>query len=431
MAENGQQGTVDSATQDISNAVRMGTDAARSAKTIGKAAAQAASGNVVGAAASILKDPKILRMLLIIILSPIIFLAAIIIVFLYALPTAIFEAVSSYVNQVVEDWQEGVYSSDSGIFVAGFIETIKQGGRIIGDALNTAGEFLVGVWNGLTSWFTADSSTGDEGERVDDNIEELDEESLHVTQSELAETNTLLEKVRACQDKISLRQSQIRSAIQSNQTAINLIFQDKFDGTYDVWGGTTLNIMAPEISQSEAIRLLSAYTVTEGASLQDMRLSDFLKWLGYYREFSGSNTKFKLGGDTLYIWTSVKTWCGTFMPQYLVEQRNQDIQAKIEEKIANGEEYDEAEIRAEVKKEYEQYQGPATDLLLTVDCPDFDTVIPTYTEVPSADGEGTDTVCSVSITITIGTRSVSDLATNVIGFWSGYLDGEATEEPAA
>lgn len=429
MAENERQGTVDSAKKDISGAVKMGAEAAQTAKTLGKAAAQAASGNVAGAVVSLLKDPQTVRNLLIIILLPVIFLAAIIVVFLYALPTAIFETVTSYVDQVAEDWAEGVYSSDRGVFVAGFIESIKAEGRIIGDAVGAVGDFFVGIWNGLTSWFTADSSAGGEGTRVDDNIEGLDEESIHITQNEQAETNTLLEKVSACQDKISLRQEQIRNAIQSKQPEIDKIFQERFAGTYDIWGGTTLNIMAPEISQSEAIRLLSAYTVVEGASLQDMRLSDFLKWLGYYRELTGNKTKFNLGGDTLYVETAVKTWCGTFMPQYLVEQRNQDIETEIAEKVSNGEEYDEAAIRAEVKKNYEIYQGPATDLLLTVDCPDFTTVPPIYTVVKV--GNMSYTVCSVSITITIGTRSVNDLATNVIGFWPGYLDEGLNEPPAA
>lgn len=421
MAAEGQQNTLDSAKKDVSSAVKMGAEAARTAKTVGKVAAQAAAGNVAGAAVTLLKDPKTVRNLLLIILVPIIFFACILVVFLYALPTAIFEAVTSYVDQVKEYWEQGVYSSEGGIFVAGFLQTIKTGGKIIGDAISSVGNLLSDAWNGLVSWFTADSSSGDEGARVDDNIEELDDEALHVTQDETAETNTLLAKVDACKQKISLRQSQIKEAIQAKQGEIDQIFRNKFAGTYDVWGGTTLNILAPEVSQSEAIRLLSAYTVIEGASLQDMRLSDFLKWLGYYREFTGNHTVFNLGGDTLYVEPAVKTWCGTFMPQYLVEQRNQDIEARIQEADANGETYDKDAIRADVKKEYEQYQGPATDLLLTVDCQDFTTVPPIYTIVSTEDG-GSYIVCSVSITITIGTRSVNDLASNVIGFWSGSLN---------
>lgn len=423
------QTALDSARRDVGNAVKMGKNAAKGAKTIKKAAAQAASGNIAGAAATAVMNPAVLGVMLLIILSPIILLVAIIVFFLYALPTAIFEAVTSYLSQVAEDWEEGVYSSDSGIIMAGVVETLKTGGRMVVDAINTAGDFIVGLWNGLTSYFVSDSSSGDEGERVDDNIETLDDQALHVTQDEQAERATLLAKVDACRQKISLRQRQIRSAILVRQWDINELFRQRFEGTYDYWGGTTLNVLAPEISQSEAIRLLSAYTVTEGASLQDMRLSDFLKWLGYYRELTGSHTVFRLGGDTLYVDTAVKTWCGTFMPQYLVEQRNQDIEAIIKEKVENEEEYDEDEIRADVKRRYEQYQGPATDLLLVVNCPDFATVQPHYSTIEVEDEEFV--ICSVSIVISIETRPVESLASDVIGFWTGPVKGaESTEADA-
>lgn len=429
MAAESNQNALDSARRDVGNAVKMGKDAAKTAKTVGKAAAQAASGNVVGAAVTALKDPAVVRIMLLVFLFPVILLVTVIIFFLYALPTAIFEAVTSYLDKIAEDWAQGVYSSDGGVIMAGIVESLKSGGRIIADAVSTAGAFVADLWNGLTSWFTADSSSGSDGQRVDDNIETLDDQALHVTQNEQAETETLLAKVDACRQKISLRQNQIRDAILGKQGAINGLFKKKFEGTYDLWGGTTLNVIAPEISQSEAIRLLSAYTVVEGASLQDMRLSDFLKWLGYYREFTGDHTVFNLGGDTLFVNAAVKTWCGTFMPQYLVEQRNQDIEAIVKEKVEKKEEYDQDEIRAEVKRQYEQYQGPATDLLMVVNCPDFTTIQPQYSTVKSGDKELV--VCSVSVVISIETRSVDSLASDVIGFWAGPVsDAESAESDA-
>lgn len=51
----------DSVERDIQGAVKMGADAARTAKTLGKAAAHAAAGDVAGAAAEVVKDPETLK----------------------------------------------------------------------------------------------------------------------------------------------------------------------------------------------------------------------------------------------------------------------------------------------------------------------------------------------------------------------------------
>lgn len=45
-------------------------------------------------------------------------------------------------------------------------------------------------------------------------------------------------------------------------SAIDQVFRSRFAGTYDVWDGTTINVVYNDVSQAEAIRLLSAFTVT-------------------------------------------------------------------------------------------------------------------------------------------------------------------------
>lgn len=425
MADN-QENTLESAQRDISNAVKMGANAAKTAKTVSKVAAQAASGNVAGAAVTLLKDPQTLKKILIIALLPVFFILCLGVFFLYALPTAIFEAVSSYFDSVGEKWEEGVYDSEGGIILAGVFETIKAGGRIIGDAVGGALDIVKGIWDGLTSWFTSDSSSNDgSGNRVDDKTESLtpDGTELYITHEEPAEKETLLNKIESCQKKIDLRADQIKQAILDQHSAIDQVFQDQFAGTYDVWDGTTINVVYNDVSQSEAIRLLSAFTVIHGASLEDMHLSDFLKWLGYYREFSGAHTEFNLGGDNIGVTATVKTWCGTFMPQYLQEQMEQDIETREHEIAKNGgsDEQIEAERKA-IKASYERFQGPATDLLLIVDCPDFEDVQPIYRTVVNDDGSVI-VHCSVSFSVAIRTRAVETLSTEIIGFWDKDLEG--------
>lgn len=433
MNDNSQENTLDSAQRDISNAVKMGADAAKTAKTVGKVATQAASGNVAGAVVTLLKDPQTLKKILIIALLPVFFIVGLGVFFLYALPTAIFEAVTSYFQSVGKEWEEGVYGAEGGIILAGVFETIKAGGRIIGDAVGGALDFVKGLWDGLTSWFTSDSSSDDgSGARVDDGTETITEDGteIYVTHEEAAEKETLLNKIQACQDKVGLRADQIKQAILDQHTAIDKIFRNRFAGTYDVWDGTTINVLYNDISQAEAIRLLSAFTVIHGASLEDMNLSDFLKWLGYYREFSGAHTEFNLGGD-IGVTAKVKTWCGTFMPQYLQEQMEQDIEAMEHEIAENGGSEDQIEAeRKSIKTSYEQYQGPATDLLLIVDCPNFENVQPIYRTVENDDGSVT-VHCSVSFSVAIKTRTVEDLSTEIIGFWDKDLEGVMADGAAS
>lgn len=73
----------DSVERDIQGAVKMGADAARTAKTLGKAAAHAAAGDVAGAAAEVVKDPETLKKILLILLIPVISFVLITTMFLY------------------------------------------------------------------------------------------------------------------------------------------------------------------------------------------------------------------------------------------------------------------------------------------------------------------------------------------------------------
>ena len=162
-----------------------------------------------------------------------------------------------------------------------------------------------------------------------------------------------------------------------------------------------------------------------------MNLSDFLKWLGYYRELSGANTKFNLGGDSIGVTAKVKTWCGTFMPQYLQEQMEQDIEAKEREIAENGGAESQMEAaRKSIKTSYEQYQGPAADLLLVVDCPNFEDVQPIYRTEIAEDGSII-IHCSVSFSVAIKTRSVDTLSTEIIGFWDKDLEGAMADGQVA
>ena len=117
--------TVESAQRDISSAIRMGKNTARSAKNLSKAAAKAASGNLVGAAVDVLKDKETMKRVLILLLIPILCFAMLGTFFLYALPVSIFEGVVSYFDGIAEQWNQLVYDGGGSIAFKKFTATIR------------------------------------------------------------------------------------------------------------------------------------------------------------------------------------------------------------------------------------------------------------------------------------------------------------------
>lgn len=421
----------DSAAKDISGAIQMGREAAQGVKTVAKAATMAASQNYVGAVLTLLKDPQTLKKILIIALIPILLFSALIIFFLYALPTLIFEAVVSYFQEVGERWQETTYAGGGNVFWQGVWATIKTGGEIIGD-------IATGLWNGLTSLFTTDSGedTGAASDPLSDNGMEIQimqdgpnyVEAISNPDAMLdgAEYFTLLRKVDACVDKITARENAIRTAITGQTSQIQNVVNTQYASSYDHFT-TTVNVTTEPMSQSGAIQLLSLYTVQTNASLQELKLSDLMKWLGYNGNNLGT-TSFSLGD--LGVSCSVKTWKGEFLPQYLLEQRQQ-------EKLMSD---DGAPIT-----DYTPYMCPAVDLVIVVDCPNIND-IPVMTSTidvpygvvdedgaPVMDEEtGTqktevrqETVGSATVNITVRTRGVNSLA-QLAGLWDGSLSQEQT-----
>ena len=140
-----------------------------------------------------------------------------------------------------------------------------------------------------------------------------------------------------------------------------------------------------------------------------------------------------------------KTWCGTFMPQYLEEQMKQDITAKSMELAQAGTLSSNEDYARDIREEYENHMAPAADLLFVVTSPDFsDSSAINLTSYVDDDGI---THYSAYFSVSISMRSIDELATDIMGFWSGDLSGigvsqseddtaqepedELEEEPAA
>ncbi len=245
---NAEQSTVDSAKQDIAGAIRMGQSTARSAKTISKAAAEAASGNVAGAVVTVAKDPETLKKLLIILMLPVLIFSLLGVFFLYALPVSIFEGCQSYCEEIAEDWREHVYDGGGDITFKKIVATIKVGGDVTGD-------FFKSIWNGIKGLFTKDAG-GDAGS-TNDTLSDTGIE-LQVTQVEASEKQSLQNKITACINKIDARSAEIQDAINENSDKIASAISAQLNssGEYDELN-VQVQVSRNSMSQDGALQLLS------------------------------------------------------------------------------------------------------------------------------------------------------------------------------
>lgn len=391
--------SLESARKNVSGAVRMGADAARTAKTVSKAAAKAGAGNITGAAKDVLKDPQTMKMIIVLALIPALILTGTMIMFLYALPTTIFEGVCSYFDHVEEIWAEDAYAGGNDTFWSGIWAAVKTGGSLAEEAVTDTAR---NIWNGLKGLFgfnaAADENGGYGGNDLTDGME------LHVTQQEEAERSTLEKKIETAMDKIEAREGNIKAAIQRRSgdisSAVANVYADDYDQFYVV-----INITTEELSKSAAVDLLSLCTVQEGASLNEISLSSFMKWLGWYNSANTSTSYFNLSDILSNV--EIKTWRGTFLPQYLVEQRKQEI-----------------EMFGEEKTDFDRYRCAAIDFLIVVDCPNMSDIIIERDVVEAGeDEEGNaiyETVGTAYVNIRIYPRNASSLV-SAVGLWNGDL----------
>ena len=220
LGDDKEKSTAQAASDDLRGAINMGKGAAHTAKTVSKAAAQAASGNVAGAAVSILKDPETMKNLLIIILLPIIFLATVMVVFLYALPTAIFESVVSFFAHVKEAWNTAKLSNEYG---GGFLSTLIGATiQLSNDLPDLIGGKIQGIWNSLKNVFADDEGKDyekNQTEAISDNGAELT-----ITAQEASEKLAIVKKAVAINKKYDIRAQQIKVALDGDGTSIKNSF---------------------------------------------------------------------------------------------------------------------------------------------------------------------------------------------------------------
>lgn len=410
-------------------AIRMGKQAAKTAKTLAKAAGRASVGDFAGAAVEVAKDKETMKTLLMVVLIAALIFSFIMISFLYALPTSIFESITDLYSNASELYDEIVYSNKNEVnWALNVLDCTTQLLRGAGTELSV---FLEDLWG----WIVEGSDTAEQS--MDDGSE------LAIIAVEAAEKLSVIKKAVAANDKYLMRAVQIYEEIDAHRLEIRHYMASQFPddgyalisvsqvGTIKHLGSDTYrnySVSAPygqaptqvierlshivtqlrsattqeradelnaeidsiieeefpmpgagDTNNQDSLAVLSLLTAQQGGSLSDMKTSDFMKYLGYYDSdnFWDRNTSFDIGGAAT---GSVVDWKGTFKPQYLMEEIKHYQSERTFAEISGD-----ADRITEMDGYIEALEGQGIafiDLLVKLDYPtlDLSLSVPTITE---------------------------------------------------
>lgn len=377
-------------------------DTAQKAASLGKSAGAAATGNPLVAAYQASKAGSgLTKAAAAFLIGTLIFLGSLTSLFLYALPTSIFEFAETYTKDYyAEKYEAAVFGSEGEIHWAKFVEGIKIGGEIAGDVIEALGDTLKEF---ITTHIPFFSSSNTDNKSEDIESYSADGEELKVTQLEAAEKSTLEDKIEATQKKVKVRSEDIEDAVRNiskgDNSEIAKAVKEYYNsnGEYDEFKVNT-SVKRYGLSKEGAIAVMGLYMVQEGGSLDDVRLSSLLKWLGYYDGTESERLDFKVLGVDCHV----KTWQGTFLPQYLHEQKHQE-----ETKYKTA------------KTTFEDYQTAAADLILEVDIPEMEDITVQSYEHKEEDGS-IKRVGIATVNIKVQPRELEEIA-DIMGMWIGDL----------
>lgn len=349
--------TSDALSEGVQAGARAAEQAASTVRHTVSAAGKAASGNLLGAAADLAKDKtwRTIACFLAVAIAFSVFCA----VFLF--PMTLFEASA----KLAEEWKIEYYSG--------------TGGRLI-SFLKATGSL---IWNAIKG---ESSGEGDTDLATDSDLELIDS---------IPDLNSVYaRKIQAAKDKITARQKQIIDVINLDASSGQISsvmygrYLSEFTGNgyehdvqyipgtnriqssvINVYDGTQIVALNRTVKDLEALQLICLHTTQKNGDLSNIKLSGFMKWLGY----NGTDNRtisFPLGNTGIQY--SMKSWTGGFLPQYLED-----------EAASLG-----------MTEEYEKKYGAAiTDMIIQVNCPDLYSIQPQMTEELKYEaGTGTMTV---------------------------------------
>ena len=382
---------------------KMAADTARAAKTLSKAAAKAGTGNLVGAAADLAKDPKTLQHILAVALGVILILTLV----LASIPMLVYGAMEQFGEQVSEELYSNsdgdiIYDSTLGPIQAVFGAFLKP--------LDTLGEGLANLVIDFKDFLQGNYSKAPEDGTEDDSETGLAD--LDAFNSDQSNREAIQSKIAATENRILKRIDSLEAKLKSDIWQAQALVQaaDPDHGAA-ASGNMQISVTRPDLYlDSLAVQALAAYTVQYGGNLNsiaDLDLGEYLKWLGYW------------------AWSATGPWSGTFLPQPIQDAYLADLEA-LKCQGATQEEIDAQ--KDVIMATYQDFGTALLNYLIVVDEP----VINVWAENISVDSTTIDpetgketthtswvTVWYSTVTYNIRIVDVNTIASEVIGFWDG------------
>lgn len=368
------------------SAVQIGADAARTVKHISKAASQAASQNYAGAAIELLKDENVRKGILAIILIPILLL----VMFMYALPTTIWETTQTFFASLEEGFLADIYSGEYGNVTQSFFPALRNG----------ASAFAQNVWSSFKGLFSGET---DRNQTATEDIEAFTDagHELLAAQAEESQKAALNAKIDATIGKFDARMEEIEEIVLDSGVIPSAVYGvwaseygdrgDKYTyapgtgpyaaetangytskyysyGDYTIeyrheYGGCAVSSITSTPSKLACVKIMCTYTAMSGANISDMMISDYMKWLGYRPGYLfpglGKNS-YSVSQRGMTV-SGIPRWDGTCLPQYLYEQKN----------------YEEETYGTAILDYEEKYGCAVADILCTLNLPDVSGLSPT------------------------------------------------------
>lgn len=404
--------------------IAMGSRAARDIRTLNNAAANAASGNVIGAAVEVAKNPKIFtRIIAVILLACFLLLMCIM-----SIPSMMWSVVEGVIASLGDIWDNsagttGNHLTDAALQVFNFIggvtkslgDTIKN---LFADAWGSFTGFIFGNEDNENEDLVASESgvlTGLEEDAQKENFEDI---CTRTSKRYLDRYYDLLDEIK--------KDSAIRSLMYDDYT---LTIVTPYPSVQQIsWIDMLLSPIESKKKYESfynqtmraAVEILSAYTVQRSGSIgYDVKWSEYSDWLGA-RNVDGF-ASFGLDKYRVDGWlTDCVRWQGTFMTQPDYERMMHDME-KEKQASSAPESFDEEKWLDDHLADYKDQQESVLNRFLK-----HDPNGPDIVEWTTTDTQGNVTT-HCRATYTIMKADVSDVGQDVMEFQEGVRTKEYDE----
>lgn len=360
-------------------------NAATAARSLARAAAKGASGNVVGATVEVMKDKTLRYTILAIVFLPLV----VIILVLSALPSMMFGAVIDF-DVGSEDTLYGNVISDEITFDEAYNDI-----PVTSEKFNYLDLFASIITNYIKSVFGL--GTGDEQityEKYSFFVSGEETSAINTIKDQTKDIIDLFEKRRALYEKLL---DEMKNSFLMDKPA-NLPEHDEFR--------VITLLTAPQVTESEAVQFMSAYAIQRGNGTDNVDTRSLLAWVGWTKKLSGWKTVPCFCYDrTFYTYR----WDGDYLPQYLYEQLA--TQQKNEWPLSS--------YTPDSFLEKVYYVDPTDGITVTFE-PSVESrynhVLEEWYDVD---------VLTMNINMEITLKSSKQISDEVMGFWSGNLSNHA------